>query len=122
MMWLEALLASLLVLAALSLSLQAPPPTHPLLEFASYQQLDDKAAALVEIQTRSPLPLEGVFDSTDAYCYRYLWSGERAFTYSSNVCQSAFSLSSPPIIRSVRRGGWKDGQLQWLAIEQFEKP
>ncbi|MDE1797851.1 MAG: hypothetical protein KGH63_00405 [Candidatus Micrarchaeota archaeon] len=131
MMWLEASLASLLVLAALSLSLQAPTPAHPLLEFASYQQLDERAAALAEIQTRMPpvpgaandAAISGVFAPSDAYCYRYYWSGQSGNAdFSSDACQSAFALSAPSILRSVRRGAWKDGQLQWLTVEQFEKP
>ncbi len=133
MMSLEAMLASLLVLSALALSIQAPPAANPLLEFSSYQQLQDKATIITEIQPSSSLPLPpNLFSPTDAYCYRFRWSDDLpgAYQYSSDFCQQQDAASSThPSQRSISRGAWKNGDpllhlgghLSFLSVDQFER-
>jgi hypothetical protein len=135
MMSLEALLSSLLVLSALALTLQTPPASHPLLEFSAYQQLQDRAAAIVELQTlptslaRASTPpdlattLSTLTPLSDAYCYRAVWSDAPDAPAFSDAweCPDEFSRA-PPTIRSIQLGAWKDGHLQFLNLTQFEHP
>lgn len=132
MMWIEALLSSLLLLALLTMTFGAPPPSLALAQFAAYQSLDDHAAALAEISSRrtmgapidtpftmDPLALQSIFSDSNSFCYRYKWDAQPP-AFSPHCDESAFH--SPPSVRSVKIGAWVDHQLRFLTMEQTMRP
>ena len=144
MMWLEALLSSLLVALALVLLLHSPPAQiDPMSDAARYWALSDHAAALAELGADpGPAPLAGqaldddslrseVFQNPQPFCYRWQWlaptpqgSSEVALSslsYSEDVCNSAFD-PPPADLHTLERGVWRNGGLQFLRMEQAPRP
>ncbi len=162
MMWLEALLSSLLVAFAFMLLLSTPSHSSHLLDLASYFQLSDRAALLAEYGSDAgPAPLAGsgtpvsganplspaivagsrsdmelntlVFppSSPEPFCYRWAWLEANSpasylpadsdfFTPSLSCPPSAFHNASS--MRSMQRGVWRQGKLQFLLLEQTLRP
>ena len=150
MMWLEALLSALLVALAFTLLIHAPlAQSDPLSDTARYWSLSDRAAALAELGSDAgPSPLAGqtldddtlraeVFSDAQAFCYRWQWlqpaprgsspsrspslSQPTAAFYSDPICEPEFE--SPPAAQlSLERGVWRQGQLQFLRMDQTVRP
>lgn len=112
MMWLEALLTSLVILVALMLTLQVPPERSALMDFYIYQSLEDRAALLAEGQTLS--------FQDEPLCYSWQWSDEPwTAHYSSASCKPQFLDPAHPSHSehwSLRRGVWGPGYLRWLQM------
>jgi len=143
MMWLEALLSSLLLALALVLLLNSPVLSDPMSDAASYWELSDKTTALAELGADSgPTPLAGraldddslraeIFIEPTSFCYRWQWlspspQGQRAdalsqLFFSDEACASAFNPSTKNL-RVIERGVWRQGKLQFLRVEQAPRP
>ncbi len=141
MMWIEAVLASMLLLMAMLLLNQSPPPPAVLLGQLATWQLEDRSALLAEFGSDAgpggmpPAPAalsDGdlaslVFSQSEPFCYAWAWLNESNnfdapqayFSYSEDRCRADFS-TPPAVIRSLRRGVWREGQLQFLYIEQAQ--
>lgn len=139
MMWLEALMSSMLVAFAILLLLAAPSQPPPMLGQASLIQLHDRAALLAEFGADAgPPPLAGktlddnalaslAFPAAEPFCYRWVWleasqpssfqPDDSAFTYAPSSCnQGSFRNSS--FMRRIERGVWRQGGLKFLRVEQ----
>lgn len=129
MMWLEALLSALLVLLIISLTFQSVPASNPMLEFYSYQQLQERALGVVEIESSadasdpisavaSSNALSSLFADSAPFCYSLQWDGESPKVFGAPSCvASLFSASSTPL-RSISLGAFKEGKLRLLTLQQ----
>ncbi len=137
MMWIEAVLASMLLGLTMLLLLQSPPASSPFLDQATTLQLEDRAALLIEFGS-DPIPgsqnltntalsddllKEKIFSSPQAFCYRWHWSStdslapDTAVYYSDDTCSAVFD-AHPATMRSISRGAWRNGSLQFLHLSQ----
>lgn len=144
MMWLEALLSSLLVALALVLLLHSPPmQTDPMSDAARYWSLSDRTAALAELGSDAgPSPLAGqtmdddalasaVFPTPEPFCYRWQWLGPTprggpeenlsSPAYSDPACAAVFGAPAPTSL-TLERGVWRNGRLRFLKVEQVPRP
>ncbi len=142
MMWFEAVLASMLLVTAMLLLSQPPPQSAVLTENLATWQLEDRLAVMAELGsdhglegaadagvTMSDTDLRSVvFNQSEPFCYAWAWLNESNgfsnsapdFSYSEDDCASYFD-ANPPALRSLRRGVWRAGSLQFLLLEQAPK-
>jgi hypothetical protein len=140
MMWIEAVLASVLLLTAMSLLSQPPPPAPVLLDRLAIWQLEDRAALLAEfgsdfgphgVSNAAALSDDNlaiiVFNQSEAFCYHWAWLNEEnsfdqslaSFSFSAPSCTAGFATNTTTL-RALRRGVWRGGSLQFLYIEQAQ--
>lgn len=143
MMWIEAVLASLLLVVSMLLLSQLPPPAPVLLDRLAIWQLEDRAALLAEFGSDPGLeggPNAGavaslsdadlallVFNQSQAFCYCWTWLNEgnnfdkaaASYSFSEPRCDAAFAANATTL-RVLRRGVWRSGSLQFLYIEQVQ--
>ena len=139
MMWIEAVLASLLLLVAMQLASQSNPPPPVLLNHLTTWQLEDRAALLAEFGSDAGLDgvsgahapasdadlRAAVFNQSEPFCYAWAWLNESnsfdpslaAYSYNEEGCRSVFD-AHPATLRALRRGVWRSGQVQFLYAEQ----
>ena len=145
-MWIEAVLASMLLVTAMLLLNQQPQYSSPLTDTLASWQLEDRLALLAEFGSDAGLQ-EGagagapagiptsdsdlrriIFNNPEPFCYRWAWLNESnsfaksdaEFHYSEDDCAPSFN-STPSTLRSLRRGAWRAKSLQFLLLEQAPK-